>query len=55
LEVHLFDFSNDIYGKTAKVVFRQKIRDEKKFTGIEALKAGIMNDIKESKAFFVVA
>jgi riboflavin kinase/FMN adenylyltransferase len=55
LEVHLFDFSNDIYGKTAKVVFRQKIRDEKKFTGIEALKAGIMNDIKESKAFFGVA
>jgi riboflavin kinase/FMN adenylyltransferase len=55
LEVHLFDFSSDIYGKTAKVVFRQKIRDEKKFTGIEALKAGIMNDIKESKAFFGVA
>jgi riboflavin kinase / FMN adenylyltransferase len=55
LEVHLFDFSSDIYGKTTKVVFRQKIRDEKKFTGIEALKAGIMTDIKESKAFFGVA
>jgi riboflavin kinase/FMN adenylyltransferase len=52
LEVHLFDFSDDIYGKTAKVVFRQKIRDEKKFMGIEELKAGIMNDIEEAKAFF---
>ena len=52
LEVHLFDFSRDIYGKTAKVIFRQKIRDEKKFTGVGALKAGIMNDIKEAKAFF---
>ena len=54
LEVHLFDFSRDIYGKTAKVIFRQKIRDEKKFTGVEELKAGIMNDIKDAKAFFGV-
>ncbi|MGV0034594.1 MAG: bifunctional riboflavin kinase/FAD synthetase [Candidatus Azotimanducaceae bacterium WSBS_2022_MAG_OTU7] len=52
LEVHLFDFSEDIYGKTAKVVFRHKIRDEKKFTGIEALKAAIMNDIENAKTFF---
>lgn len=55
LEVHLFDFSEDIYGKTAKVVFRDKIRDEKKFTGIEALKAAIMNDIEEAKTFFGAA
>jgi riboflavin kinase/FMN adenylyltransferase len=52
LEVHLFDFSDDIYGKAAKVVFRQKIRDEKKFAGIEALKAAIMNDIEDAKIFF---
>jgi riboflavin kinase/FMN adenylyltransferase len=52
LEVHLFDFSDDIYGKTAKVVFRRKIRDEKKFSGIEALKAAIMNDIEDAKVFF---
>ena len=55
LEVHLFDFSEDIYGKTAKVVFRQKIREEKKFTGIEALKAAIMNDIEDAKTFFGAA
>jgi riboflavin kinase/FMN adenylyltransferase len=55
LEVHLFDFSDDIYGKTAKVVFRQKIRDEKKFAGIEALKAAIMNDIEDAKIFFAGA
>jgi riboflavin kinase/FMN adenylyltransferase len=53
--VHLFDFSEDIYGKTAKVVFRQKIREEKKFTGIEALKAAIMNDIEDAKIFFGAA
>jgi riboflavin kinase/FMN adenylyltransferase len=55
LEVHLFDFSEDIYGKTAKVVFRHKIRDEKKFTGIEALKAAIMDDIEDAKTFFGAA
>ena len=52
LEVHLFDFADDIYGKTAKVVFRQKIRDEKKFAGIEALKAAIKSDIEDAKTFF---
>jgi riboflavin kinase / FMN adenylyltransferase len=52
LEVHLFDFPREIYGKRAKVVFRHKIRDEKKFTGIEALKAAIMNDIADAKTFF---
>ena len=55
LEVHLFDFAEDIYGKTTKVVFRHKIRDEKKFTGLEALKAAIMNDIEDAKAFFGAA
>ena len=52
LEVHLFDFSGDIYGTRAKVVFRRKIRDEKKFAGIEALKEAIMIDIQDAKAFF---
>ena len=52
LEVHLFDFSDDIYGKRAKVAFRRKIRDEKKFAGIEALKEAIMNDIEDAKTFF---
>ena len=52
LEVHLFDFSGDIYGERAKVVFRRKIRDEKKFAGIEALKEAIMNDIQDAKTFF---
>jgi riboflavin kinase/FMN adenylyltransferase len=55
LEVHLFDFSEDIYGETAKVVFRHKIRDEKKFAGIDALKAAIMNDIEDAKTFFGAA
>lgn len=43
LEVHLFDFKEDIYGKEVQVRFFKRIRDEKKFSGkqelIEQLKA----------------
>ncbi|HKK44480.1 MAG TPA: bifunctional riboflavin kinase/FAD synthetase [Balneolaceae bacterium] len=37
LEVNLFDFDHDIYGKEVQVRFFNRIRDEKKFDGIEAL------------------
>jgi len=51
LEVHLFDFSEDLYGKHAKVIFLHKVRDEKKFRNIEALKEQIKIDIKKAKIF----
>jgi riboflavin kinase/FMN adenylyltransferase len=37
LEVHLFDFSGDLYGKTIEVCFIDRIRDEKKFDSLEDL------------------
>ena len=52
LEVHLFDFSSDIYGKTVKVIFRHKIRPEKKFSSLDELKAGIAESIVAAKQFF---
>lgn len=52
LEVHLLDFSGDIYGRHVQVVFRHKIRDEKKFEGLDALKAGIQQDIQIARKFF---
>jgi riboflavin kinase/FMN adenylyltransferase len=55
LEVHLFDLSHDIYGQTVKVVFRKKIREEKKFSGIEELKWAIKNDIAEGKTLLGVS
>lgn len=45
LEVHLFDFSGDIYGQLITTTFRHKIRDEWKFESIDALKARIDVDI----------
>ena len=52
LEVHLFNFSKNIYGKHAHVIFLKKIRDEKKFENIDALKKQIQIDIDNVKKFF---
>ena len=52
LEVHLFDFDDDIYGKRINVVFRHKIRDEERFDSFDALKAQIEQDVVEAKKYF---
>ncbi len=49
LETHLFDFAGDLYGKTMKIAFVEFIRDEKKFDGLDALKAQIEKDMTTSK------
>jgi len=46
LEVHLFNFDDDIYGKVLKVEFIEKIRDEKKFNSKEELIAQLKHDKK---------
>lgn len=52
LEVHLPGFSGDLYGKRLEVSFLAKIRDEQKFSGLDALKAQIHQDIQQTLAFF---
>ena len=52
LEVHLFDFSGDIYGHLMSVTFHQKIREEQQFASIEVLKAQIEKDIAHSQDWF---
>jgi len=52
LEAHLFDFNEDIYGQLLTVEFKQFIRDEQKFSGIEALKQQIFADIEAVRDFF---
>lgn len=54
LEVHLFDFEGDLYGKLVHVDFLHKIRDEMKFDSFEILKEQILKDVVEAKAFFSV-
>ena len=47
LEVHIFDYDEDLYNKYIKVVFVRFIRDEKKFSSIEELIKQIKEDIKK--------
>jgi len=49
LEVHLFDFRGDIYGKMLNVEFEKYIRAEKKFASVQELKNQIQEDIKIAK------
>ena len=44
LEVHLFNFNKDIYGEQISIDIISKIRDEKKFSSIEALKDQLVKD-----------
>ena len=52
LEVHILEFSQRIYGKKITVEFCKKVRDEKKFDGLEALKEQIFKDISTAKEYF---
>ena len=49
LEVHLFDFETDIYGRQVAVELVQKIRDEQKFASLDALKAQIRHDAEQAR------
>jgi len=49
IEVNIFDFNGDLYGKTLKVWFIERIRDEVKFSGLEALKTQLHQDREKAK------
>ena len=49
LEIMLFDFSGDLYGKTLAVEFVGFIRPEEKFASVEALKARMDVDLAEAR------
>ena len=44
IEVHIIDFAADIYDENLQISFIQKIRNEKKFDGIESLKSQLLVD-----------
>lgn len=52
VEVHIFDFDQDIYGKTVDVAFRTFIREEKKFDSFEELAAQIKKDADGARCVF---
>ena len=52
LEVHLFDFDQDIYGVRVRVEFLRKFRDEEKYADLETLRRQIDRDAANARAFF---
>jgi riboflavin kinase/FMN adenylyltransferase len=49
LEVHLFDFDEQIYNEEIEVTFRKHLRAEQKFPDLESLKARITADVTEAR------
>lgn len=52
LEVHIFDYSESIYGRNVRVEFLEKIRDEEKFIDLPTLTAAIDRDALQARAWF---
>ena len=51
LEVHLFDFNADIYGRRVHVDFLHKLRDEEKYPDLDSLVAQIGRDVDNAKHY----
>lgn len=49
LEVHLLDFTGDIYGETLRFEFVEYLRAEQKFAGVEELKSQIAKDVLRAR------
>jgi riboflavin kinase / FMN adenylyltransferase len=49
VEAHLFDFDGDLYGQRLRVHLCARLREERKFDGLDALKAQIARDIEDAK------
>jgi riboflavin kinase/FMN adenylyltransferase len=50
LEVHLFDFAGDLYGQAMEVAFVARLREERKFASLDALKAEMARDTALARA-----
>jgi riboflavin kinase / FMN adenylyltransferase len=49
IEVYILDFDTDIYGKKISVIFRKRLRDEKKYDNIKQLTDQMKKDLLETK------
>jgi riboflavin kinase/FMN adenylyltransferase len=53
--VHLLDFQQDLYGRFLRIEWIERIRDERRFPGADALKAQIARDIEEARRILAEA
>lgn len=52
IETYIFDLDDDLYGDVLRVRFLHRIRDERKFSGIDELKAQIQKDTSRALNYF---
>jgi riboflavin kinase/FMN adenylyltransferase len=52
VEAHLIDFDGDLYGRTIRVRILHRLRGEKKFSGLDELRAQIMRDRERAIRYF---
>ena len=55
LETHLFDFAGDLYGQEIEVEFVERLRGERKFASLEALKAEMARDMARARALLAAS
>lgn len=52
IESHILDFSGDVYGQAIRVAFLSHLREERKFSGIEAIREQIGRDAAAARDYF---
>jgi riboflavin kinase/FMN adenylyltransferase len=52
IESHVFDLSRDLYGQTVRLSFVQRLRDERAFPDVDALRAQIDADCRTARRLF---
>ncbi|MDR0736297.1 MAG: bifunctional riboflavin kinase/FAD synthetase [Zoogloeaceae bacterium] len=55
LEVHLLDFSGNLYGAHLNIAFLHKLRDEMTFSHLDALKTRIAADVRAARDFLAAS
>jgi riboflavin kinase/FMN adenylyltransferase len=51
LEAHIFDFVGDLYGSAVRVAFATRLRGERRFPSVDALRAQIARDAARARAY----
>jgi len=52
IETYILDFSEELYSRHVNIIFHERIRDEKKFRGIDALRKRIAMDVEIARKYF---
>lgn len=55
VEAYLLDWAGDLYGRTLRLAFAQRLRGEQKFSGIDALVAQIRRDVAHAREVLVTS